>query len=85
MKYTKTENPASGIPARMPPGLSLIVGPLIGFIYVVFLPFIGLVMMTVLTLKKVGISLLSLLRTIAAFGWRPMEAYLAGRKKHSKK
>ncbi len=84
MKYTKTEN-ASGVPARMPPGLSLIVGPLIGFAYVIFLPFIGLVMITALTLKKVGISLLSLVRTIAAFGWRPMEAYLAGRKKHSKK
>lgn len=85
MKYTQTENPASGVPARMPPGLSLIVGPLMGLLYVLFLPFIGLVMVTILTLKKLGVSLFSLVRTVAAFGWRPMEAYLAGRKKHPKK
>lgn len=85
MRYTKTENAESGIPARMPPGLSLILGPLIGFAYVVFLPFIGLAMVTVLTLRKAGTALFSLLRTVATFGWRPLEAYLAGRKKHSKK
>lgn len=81
----KTKTEATGLPARMPPGLSLILGPLIGFIYVLFLPFIGVVMVTVLTLRKLAGSLFSLVRTVAAFGWRPLEAYLAGRKKHPKK
>ncbi|MCX7793345.1 MAG: hypothetical protein N2257_02905 [Thermodesulfovibrionales bacterium] len=82
-RYTKTEEAAG--PARMPPGLSLILGPVIGFVYVVFLPFIGVVMVTVLTLRKVASALFSLVRTIANFGWRPLESYLAGRKKHLKK
>lgn len=80
----KTKMEATGLPARMPPGLSLILGPIVGFVYVVFLPFIGVVMVTVLTLRRVAGSLFSLLRTVATFGWRPLESYLAGRKKHPK-
>jgi hypothetical protein len=42
-------------------------------------------MIAVLTLRRLGGGLVSLVRTIAAFGWRPMEAYLSGRKKTPKK
>lgn len=84
MKYTKTEE-ARELSARMPPGISLILGPIVGFVYVVFLPFIGVVMAVVLTLRKMGTWLFNLIRTVAIFGWRPLESYLIGRKKHIKK
>jgi len=83
MRYTRDIR--ANVPARMPPGLSLILGPIIGLAYVIFLPFIGLAMIAVLTLRRLGGGLVSLVRTIAAFGWRPMEAYLSGRKKTPKK
>ncbi len=79
---TKTD--IAKAPARMPPGLTLILGPIVGLAYVIFLPFIGLALITVLGLRRLGGGLLSLVRTVAAFGWRPMEAYLSGRKKTKK-
>lgn len=84
MRDSKTESPL-GVPARMPPGLTLILGPVVGFAYVIFLPFIGLAMVVIFTARRILGSLFSLVKTIAAFGWRPMEAYLSGKKKHFKK
>jgi hypothetical protein len=57
----------------------LMAAPLIGLVFAVFLPFIGIVM----TLGLVGKRLVQGLESAAAgsmsFGWRPIEAYLAGR------
>ena len=59
----------------------LMAAPLIGLVFAVFLPFIGIVM----TLGLVGKRLVQGLESAAAgsmsFGWRPIESYLAGRKR----
>jgi hypothetical protein len=58
----------------------LMAAPVIGLVFAVFLPFIGIVM----TLNLVGKKLVQGVESAAAgsmsFGWRPIEAYLAGRK-----
>lgn len=59
----------------------LILGPVGGLLYAVFLPFIGLFMLAALTTKKVLAGMKNLALTSASFGWRPLEAYLAGRKR----
>jgi hypothetical protein len=54
--------------------------PVIGLVYIVALPFMFVFMLGIAALSGVtralGIS--------ASFGWRPQEAYLAGRKKDKK-
>jgi type IV secretory pathway VirB6-like protein len=58
----------------------LMAAPVIGLLFAVFLPFIGIAM----TLSLVGKKLANVTTEAAAgsmsFGWRPIEAYLAGRK-----
>ncbi len=66
---------------RFPPGLVLVGGPVMGLLYVIAFPFISIGTLVYLITKKVLITLFHLIRGIAAFGWRPMEAYLSGRKK----
>jgi hypothetical protein len=55
----------------------MLAGPVIGLLYAVFLPFIGIAM----TLVMIGKTLISGLVIVAvkrtSFGWRPIEAYLA--------
>jgi hypothetical protein len=58
----------------------LMAAPVIGLVFAVFLPFIGIAM----TLNLIGRKLVDGVASAAAgsmsFGWRPIEAYLAGRK-----
>ena len=58
----------------------LMAAPVIGLLFAVFLPFIGIAM----TLSLIGKKLTNVAAEAAAgsmsFGWRPVEAYLAGRK-----
>jgi hypothetical protein len=55
--------------------------PFIGLAYIVFLPFTFAYALGSLVTERV----LTFAGKEAAFGWRPMEAYLAGRKKKMKK
>jgi len=59
----------------------LMAAPILGLVFAVFLPFIGIAM----TVKMIGKKLGEITTNIAAgsisFGWTPIEAYLAGRKK----
>ncbi len=55
--------------------------PFIGLAYIVFLPFTFAHALGSLVTERV----LTFASKEAAFGWRPMEAYLAGRKKKMKK
>lgn len=55
--------------------------PFIGLAYIVFLPFTFAHALGSVVIERV----LTLAGKEAAFGWRPMEAYLAGRKKKMKK
>jgi hypothetical protein len=58
----------------------LMAAPVIGLVFAMFLPFIGIAM----TLNLVGKKLIDGVASVSAgsmsFGWRPIEAYLAGRK-----
>jgi hypothetical protein len=59
----------------------LLVGPVMGLLYAVFLPFIGIAMTLKLIGKKLTTGLVHAAVKSATFGWRPIEAYLIGRKK----
>jgi len=66
---------------KAPVAVMLMAAPVIGLVFAVFLPFIGIAM----TLKLIGQKLMEGVASAAAgsvsFGWRPIEAYLAGRKR----
>jgi hypothetical protein len=56
----------------------LLVAPICGLLYVIALPFVVIGTLLFLLARKVAIATVDLL---GSFGWRPMHAYLAGRKK----
>lgn len=78
--------PGSGVTyVKISPAGMLLLGPLLGLVFAIFLPLIGIVMF----LKLAGQRLLSpavrfVLRGVS-FGWRPGEAYLEGKKTDEKK
>ena len=65
---------------KAPVAVMLMAAPIIGLVFAVFLPLIGIVM----TLSLVGKKLVQGVESAAAgsmsFGWRPIQAYLIGRK-----
>jgi hypothetical protein len=65
---------------RIPSGIMLLVGPVIGLLYVILLPFIGIATVGMLAVRKVVGGVLSLIGKSLSFGWRPKEAYLSGKK-----
>jgi len=69
---------------RIPAGVMLLAGPVIGLFYVICLPFIGIATIASLATGKVVNSVLSLTGRSLSFGWRPKEAYLSGKKKSKK-
>jgi len=66
---------------RMSGGFMLLVGPFLGLLFVLCLPFIGIATIMSLMAKKLVHGLLGLIGKSLSFGWRPREAYLAGKKK----
>jgi hypothetical protein len=69
---------------RIPSVVLLLAGPILGLLYVILLPFIGIATVGMLAVRKVVGGLLSLIGKSLSFGWRPKEAYLAGKKKGKK-
>lgn len=67
--------------AKVPSVAVILAGPLLGLIFALFLPFIGIAMAVILIGKKVAGGTVSMAARSASFGWRPVEAYLAGKKK----
>ena len=67
------------------PAMFLIVGPLLGLAYVIFLPVIGIAMVIWIIGGKVFGGVLQGIWKAAVFSWQPCEAYLAGRKGKVKK
>lgn len=63
------------------PVLALASAPLVGLVFAVFLPFIGIAM----TVKFVGEKLYGVASKLAvqsySMGWKPLEAYFIGKKK----
>ena len=64
---------------------SAVSAPFIGLAYVIALPFIAIGTVSALLAKKVATKMYATLATLTSFGWRPMEAYLAGKKASKKK
>ena len=78
LAYYEEKNRGKGI-------ASLLLGPIIGLAYVISMPFIAIATIAALIGKKTAIGMLSLMRNLVSFGWRPSEAYLSGKKKKRKK
>lgn len=66
-------------------GVMLLAAPFIGLAYVVFLPFIGIATLAAVAGREVLGGVASVAGKTISFGWKPMEAYLAGKKKGKKK
>lgn len=66
---------------KMSGAMMLLAGPVLGLLFAVFLPFIGIAM----TLGLIGKKLVSGVAHVAvkstSFGWRPIEAYLNGKQR----
>jgi hypothetical protein len=62
----------------------VLIGPVIGLFYVMFLPFIGLAMIFMLVTSQLSSMLYEVFGRTAAFGWRPVEAYLMSRRNKKK-
>jgi len=58
----------------------IVTAPFMGLAYVIALPFIAIGTVLTLITKKIGVKAYHAVATLASFGWRPMEAYLAGKK-----
>ena len=54
--------------------------PIIGLLYAVLFPFIGIAVLVKLVVQKTLVP--STIPVYASFGWRPSESYLAGKKKN---
>ncbi len=59
----------------------LAAGPVLGLLFAVFLPFIGIAMAATLIVRRVGEGVRDAAAASVTLGWKPIEAYLAGRKR----
>ena len=70
---------------RLPFGLAMPLGLIVGGLYIIALPLmIAATSLYVVGLKILG-GFLNPVRKSVSFGWRPTEAYLAGKNKKEKK
>jgi len=65
--------------------IMLIVGPVIGLLYAILMPLIGLVTVAGLAVRTISGGLYDLAARSISFGWRPGSAYLTGKKKKDEK
>ena len=70
---------------RMPAAAIIVAGPVLGLMYALFLPFIGIAMVVKIVAQKAGSGVMEMVHGSASFGWRPSESYLTGKKKEAKK
>jgi len=67
------------------PAAVLLTGPILGLIYIVALPIMGVVTALGLLLQKTLGGAFNLGKHIVTFGWRPAESYLGGKTKKNEK
>jgi len=70
---------------KAPPIVMVMMGPVLGFFYVLILPFIGMAMILTVVARQIGHMLSDAFGATAAFGWRPVEAYLMSHRKPAKR
>ena len=66
---------------KAPAVAMLAMGPVIGLVFAIFLPFIGIAMTVGVVARKLAEGVADAAAGSLSFGWRPVEAYLAGRKR----
>ncbi len=62
-------------------GAILLLGPILGLAYIVFLPIMGIVTALSLVVQKTLGGVFGLGKHLVSFGWRPAESYLGGKNK----
>lgn len=67
--------------AGMSSGIMLLTGPVMGLLYAVLMPFIGIVTVAALAAGTLATGFYNLAVKSVSFGWRPGNAYLSGKKK----
>jgi hypothetical protein len=70
---------------RMSSGVILLLGPIVGLLYAILMPIIGIATVAALAVRKVLGSMYKLVAKSISFGWQPMSAYLSGKKKKKEK
>jgi hypothetical protein len=65
----------------MSSAVMLLSGPIIGLLYAVLMPIIGIATVVTLAVRAVLQGMYNLAAKSISFGWQPMSAYLAGKKK----
>ena len=70
---------------KIPSGVMLLSGPVIGLLYVILMPSIGIATVATLAVRKVLGGMYNLVAKIISFGWEPKNAYLSGKKKKKEK
>jgi len=70
---------------KMPSAVMLAVSPVIGLLYAVLMPFIGLTTVAVLAGRTAIDGLYTVAAKSISFGWRPGHAFLAGKRKKNEK
>ncbi|HSB33233.1 MAG TPA: hypothetical protein VLG39_02135 [Nitrospirota bacterium] len=66
---------------RMPSAVMLLSGPVIGLLYAVLMPIIGIATTLTLAVAKVLGGMYHLAAKSVSFGWSPGNAYLSGKNK----
>jgi hypothetical protein len=66
---------------KMSSGVMLLSSPVIGLLYALLMPFIGIVTVATLAGRKILGSVYHVVEKSASFGWCPSNAYLSGKKK----
>jgi hypothetical protein len=66
---------------KMSSGVMLLWGPVIGLLYAILMPFIGIATVAILAGREILGSVYHVAEKSVSFGWRPSKAYLSGKKK----
>lgn len=64
--------------------VTMAAGSVLGFLYVLLLPIAWIIAAAVIIMKQLAVAVAGVAAKSTAFGWRPIEAYLTGKKKQKK-
>lgn len=70
---------------KMPVAVMLLSGPIIGLLYAILMPVIGIGTVVVFAVRGILTGMYNLAVKTVSFGWRPRNAYLSGKKKKQEK
>lgn len=65
--------------------VTMAAGSVLGFLYVLLLPVAWIVAAILIIMKRIIVGIAGVTAKSTAFGWRPIESYLTGKKKKANK